>query len=236
VPTLATVLADMRNDPLKFMRHYRLAIAGGAANAASGVYTFFFWDQLQSVPGFTTGLSGLRGKTKQRAVISFRKCPYDPNPDAGQGYFNAHYVAMVDDNPIGATYYTLPRTGPTSDANPDIMLTSQLSNCTFGIGSAAPGSQLVCHVQPHTAFDDPNDDQAGRRHLRDTVEAGLLAGGVKSIFHRENENAVTGYGNTDHRATIIGVRNGTNWKFYEQTYRDRSAQITDLAVLEARKL
>lgn len=236
MPTLATVLADMHNDPFAFMRHYRLSIAGGGANSASGVYTFFYWDQLNNVPGFTTGIAGLRGKVKNRAVISFSKRNFDPNPVAANGFFNAHYVSMVDDNVLGATYYTLPRNGPTSDANPDIMLTSQLSNCTFGIGSPGVGSQLVCHVQPHIAFDDPNDAQAGRRHLHDTVEAGLLAGGVKSIFHRENENAATGYGNTDHRATIIGLRNGTNWKFYEQTYRDRSAAIGDLAVLEARKL
>jgi hypothetical protein len=246
---LATVLADMHHDPLAFMRHYRLSIAGGAANSASGVYTFFFWDQVGTVPGFTTGLSGRLGIRKDRALISFRKCPYDPNPVAANGYFNAHYVSMEDDNALGATYYTLPRNGPTSDANPDIMLTSQLSNCTFGIGSAAPGSQLVCHVQAHTNFlgptdpnnpnfdpNDPTGEAAGRSHLKATVQAGLIAGGTHAIYHREDENKKTGYGKKTHRATIIGIRNGTNWSFFAQTYRDTSAKIKDKAVLEARQL
>jgi hypothetical protein len=59
---------------------------------------------------------------------------------------------------------------------------------------------------------------------------------VHAIFHREDENAITGYGDTENRATIIGIRKGTKWSFFVQTYRGLFAPIQDEALLEARKL
>ena len=157
--------------------------------------------------------------TKQQGVAL-------PNPDINNGFFNAYYVAMMqDENDLINAHYALPRNGPTSDANPDIMLTSQLSGCTFGIGTQAEGAQLVTHIQPNPGLG------AVREHLGVTVR-NQLADGIDSVFEREAQNEDTGYGNQGNRATIIGIRIDNRWNFYVQCYAGGGMG----PLLEARKL
>ncbi len=215
--TAATILADLRANPLTFLRHYKLVIAGGGSKSNSGIATFSFDDKTVTVKGFTTGLSGMVGKTKDRPYIKFshKSGLADPNPDVAGGKFNAHYVAMkqIGDD-VRTTHYTLPGTGP------DLMLTSQLSGCTFGIGSAAKGSQLVSHIQPNA--------NATASDLHEAVADGLTSGGGK-FFERQNGAS---YENTSNRATVVGVRNSGTWKFYAQIYKTGSGG----ALLEAKEL
>jgi len=214
------VLNELRSNPLEFMRHYKIMIAGGTENGASGVATFYFEDKLMTATGFTTGRSGAKGKTKERPIIKFyHRSPTQPAPDAAQGLFNAHYCSMHTDGPmaaLGATHHPLPCGGVTDNANPDIMLTSQLSNCTFGVGTPSAGTQLVTHMQPNLGGGHD------RNHLHATVTGGF-ANGVDAIFERENQGANTGYGNLANRSTIVGVRSGGQWHFYSQSYQGGGA-------------
>lgn len=215
--TAADILAELRANPLTFLRHYKLIIAGGGSNSNSGVATFLFDDKNSTVKGFTTGLSGKVGKTKDRPYIKFSRTSgvANPNPDIAAGKFNAHYVAMkqIGDAPQ-TTHYTLPGTGP------DLMLTSQLSGCTFGVGSAADGSQLVSHIQPN-ADATPAD-------LHHAV-VGAMTGGTDKLLERQSDAS---YGDTSNRATVVGVRNGGTWNFYTQIYKTGLGG----ALLEAREL
>src|SRR5262249_16967283 len=56
-------------------------------------------------------------------------------------------MVQTSDVAGGASHYTLPTAG-----GPDIMLTSKLSGCRFGVGSDAVGSCLVSYVQPDHAI------------------------------------------------------------------------------------
>ena len=224
------IVAELRADPLKFFRRYKLTIAGGARGGASGVATFRFEDKGWTVRGFTTGFSGIRGKVKDRPELKFSKqAALDPNPDIDDGYFNAHYVAMIQDtaNAVAGSHYALPTAGPTSDANPDLMLTSQLSNCTFGIGSANAGVQLVSHMEPNLG------GGLTRPHLHASVTGGMDHG-TDAVFERENQGGATGqgYGNMANRATVVAVRVGVKWKYYAQSYISGGKG----AILTAKKL
>jgi hypothetical protein len=106
------------------LRHFHVTVrgSGGAApqNGQAAVRRFTVTDQDVTAPGFTTGFSGWRGKTKNRPVVQ---------------------VADVGNN---SSHYTLPTNGI-----PDIVITSQLTACSFGIGSDAMGATLVTHLQPN---------------------------------------------------------------------------------------
>ncbi len=214
----ATVLNELWANPLDFLRHFHLSIAGGDNTVPSGEATFVYSDLNNTVSGFTTGLSGLVGKTKDRPQIRFtlRPGPAKEDPDIGADEFNAHYVAMkqIDDQPQ-TTHYALP------DDGPDLMLTSQLSGCTFGIGSAANGARLVSHIQRGEGF------TAVDQH--DAVTGGLVHG-VDRVFERQSDRT---YGDARNRATVIGLRANGGWRFYAQVYR---GALFGNDLIEARRL
>ena len=100
------------------------------------------------------------------------------------------------------THYPLPTSG-----GPDILLTSQLSGCSFGVGSPSAHTQLVSHIQPSTP---------GNVGLDPQVQSGLIFG-QKGIFSRQQ-----GHYAGDELATIIGIRTSSVWCFYNQV---RSANV-----------
>jgi hypothetical protein len=220
--TKAQVLNEMTANPEAFLRHYLVMIVGGAAATSgtpSGVATFDFYDYGNvAVPGFTTGLSGRLGITKNREKIRFRKRHMPPKSTLAADEFDAWYVAMaVSGSDVQTTHTMVPGTG-----GPDIMLTSQLSGCTFGIGSATTtGDRLVSHIQPL-------DTDTGRADMHNEMLAGLNAGGVDAVFEKENRPGAHSYGgNASNRTTIIGVRHNGHWGVYAQTYNNAqgAAQI-----------
>jgi hypothetical protein len=203
--TMAAVLQEMRASPEAFLRHYHVVISGGA-QTQSGVATFQFADAATTTQGFTTGLSGIIGRTKARPKVRFSKVALPPLANPGVDQFDAHYVAMTQIGDAAATtHHQLPGVG-----GPDIMLTSQLTGCTFGTGMpAANGSLLVSHIQPPVAA------VGTRQDLHNTMANRLGAGG--HIFERENQPA-GGYGAGANAATIIGVRANNQWRFYAQVW------------------
>ena len=209
--TMTTVLAEMAADPEAFLRHYLVYIAGGAAATSgtpSGIATFQFEDAGSTHRGFTTGLSGLRGITKNRSKIRFSKRSLPPAPNLGADQFNAWYVAMVVSGSGAPTTHTM----LSGTAGPDIALTSQLSGCTFGVGSNTPtGDRLVSHIQPAAST------TAARGAMHTEMVAGLN-NQVGGIFERENRAGAESYGDLGNRATVIGTRHKGKWRFYAQTY------------------
>lgn len=105
-----------------------------------------------------------------------------------------------------------------TDAN--IMVTAEMSGCTFGIGSACPktGSRMVMHANSWSEATGEGDDGAAPQyaHQDATVSSGLRSTDAMwrpNQYRKVNDVA-------DVRSTIIGVRSNrpSAWNFYAQTY------------------
>lgn len=120
--------------------------------------------------------------------------------------FSAFYVAMkrmaaVGSEPVG-TYLVLPSSGGGSE----ICITSQLSGCTFGIGSQGPGGCcVVSHIQPVTsAATDQLEMAAQTQRLFGSAPRKLVEmGGAKDYADRAN---------------VIGQRQYGVWSFFLQSF------------------
>jgi hypothetical protein len=196
--------ALLRTDPKKLMRRAYLHILGG--NLRSGRHHFIVLDATRlgnaTIPGFTTGISGWRDKRKDRPVFSIQlrrlALPGDvAGSDANNTVF-AHYISMRQTNEaVGTTHYVLPANG-----GPDLMITSRLSGCMFGIGSNAANNRLVSHIQPDLS-------------LADAQRGPDLAAAVTGGFAQVDTTFVRG-GGYDTDASIIGIRRNGAWSIYAQ--------------------
>ena len=207
---LNEALTEMRTDPESFLRHYLVTIAGGAPRVVPqqrATFTIKAGDQL--FQGFRTGISGKVGLMKERPQLRIVKVPDGTTAGAGEVAFQAWYIPMTDMSGGGgglAHHVTL-----SGSDGPDIALTSQMSGCTLGIGSAAQdGSRFVAHIRP------PSGQPNAQTYTNMRNDAGL--GTMDTFFERPSRPGDQSYGNPENRATIIGVRRANEWRFYAQTY------------------
>ena len=202
--TAAEVVQLIKTDPETLMRRVSLKIFGGRTTLSS-VYEFIVVDAGRTMPGFTTGVSGLLRQRKDRPVfnIKLRRTAFPGEIAAAEdgASFFAEYVAMrqVSDGRHN-THRMLPAHG-----GPDIMVTSQLSGCTFGIGSNAGGNRLVSHIQPPQS--EKNLD-IRRGQLSDATRRGFAPGSEFSKFERG--------GDYQNDAAILGIRRNGEWQIYAQ--------------------
>lgn len=149
--------------------------------------------------GYTTGLSGLLGIEKERPNVEARvQDNYVANPTE-EDEFNAEFVKMVEQTATNGTHYTLP-----AAAGLNLMLTGQLSGCSFGVGSDALGARIVSHVRPDTSVDQKTFDAF--------VTKGLTVG-VDKLFKSGD-----GYDSDTEKVAIVGHRTGPGscWNIYAQ--------------------
>jgi hypothetical protein len=208
--TMAEALHELRTDPESFLRHYMVSIAGSVPGIVPQRHTNFLIEAAdgQVFRGFQTGVAGKLGKTKDRPQLRIRMVNAGVTVGPNQAVFDAWYIAMSDIEG-GPLAHQVPLSG--SDG-PDIALTSQMSGCTFGIGSpAADGGRLVSHIRP-PPVGQPN--AATYQTMRQAASFGDMDG----FFDRPSRPGAASYGNPENRATIIGVRNRGNWRFYAQIY------------------
>ncbi len=213
---------DLLSTPDTLMRKVNLVIVGGAtrsptlpnaapppANGQAEEATFKVVVRQETALGFTTGFSGLLGRQKNRVIARIERLAGPASQPPPQDHFNAYYVPMVQTSDVagGTSHYTLPMAG-----GPDIMITSQLSGCTFGVGSDAQDALLVSHVQPDNTIQDASQRAAD------------LAGSVRQGFAGVRAMVTSGR-SYENYAAIIGVRspisgNGSRliWRFYLQGY------------------
>jgi len=231
--TEADVIA-LFQTPEKLLRRCYLHIAGGStwtptynnsapapANGQATTATFkvSIGGGLRTPRGFTTGLSGLLGKRKDREFVRITKQEGEAKAVLAADEFNAYYIPMVQTFDVreGASHYTLPTNGA-----PDVMITSKLSGCIFGVGSDADGALLVSHVKADADIaDDLQRGQDQQAH-------------VDSGFTSKDGQFAKGQ-DYDDFAAVIGKRTGTDWKFYLQasTQRpDATYVISKLAVID----
>lgn len=115
--------------------------------------------------------------------------------------FNAYYVPMVQTSDVatGNSHYVLPSNAQALD----MMITSQLSGCTFGVGSAGNGAQMVSHVQPNNSITNTGQ------------KATDLSQAVLGGFGQPAGTAAKGSSYEQYGA-VIGRRTGAKWNFYIQ--------------------
>ena len=211
--------------PEELLRHCRIQIKGSPIaappNGAAPILTCVVAMGDQAVVGFTTGRSGEKGIKKHRDFASLTMLGVQ-KPGLADNEFDAYYIPMVQTADVGGgnSHYRLPTAG-----GPDIMLTSQLSGCRFGTGSDANGVTLVTHIQPNQG-------------VQKDVRQADLAVNVAQGFVDQGGTTGSGFsmGGTytqGNKATIVGVRTGGVWHFYQQDigYSDGKEVISGLTVV-----
>ncbi|WP_424812579.1 hypothetical protein [Roseococcus sp. YIM B11640] len=222
--TPADVIA-MLSEPDRLMRKVNLVIAGGPpqtvmSTAQAQVARFRVemkmvagTETAMTISGFTGGIAGALGRMKQRPIVKivFQSSP-PPTSPRQPDEFDAFYVPMTSRDVFltGASYCSLP-----TGMGPGVMITSQLSGCTFSVGTPAATGQVVSHLQPGSE---------GNREVRLANLRARAATSVPDAIGRiETGRSYDGY------ASVIGIRVGSRWRFYMQGYNH--AAITHVKVI-----
>lgn len=195
-----TALADLRSYPKAFLENNALLIFGYQQRGSGAA-------QFQMAPTGRKWKSLLNGAS--RDVPLFVMFPSDvgnPNADAANtsAAFAAQYVSMREFKngaweDANTTHCVL-----SANAGADIMVTSKLNGCTFGIGTDAHGARLVSHLRP------PANAAIAATQLQTGIEAGFATHGG-SIDYRVMS---TGQQN----GTVVGLRANGHWTFHVQRF------------------
>lgn len=213
------IVQQLQDNPRKLLRRVFLVIAGGAGGGGHGIFTFKAELANQAVTGFTTGLSGLFGRTKDRQLARITHQGVRKAVLAADE-FDAHYLAMVGANPADrhgiGTHHALPN--PPAGGDPTLFITSGLSGCHFGVGSSAAGALLVSHVEGDRSLPlaDPNP--------RATNQTAVVHGGMHAVnadFRKRQEYAET--------AAVVGRYQGGGWRFYGQAQNYDDGRVIETA-------
>jgi hypothetical protein len=199
-----TALRDLITYPKAFLENNGLVIySGDRVSAVTPFRLVLLEDQWQSViggsarsiPAWGLALDGVKlGKARPG--------------EAQSAPISAHYVSMREYKNGGyeaadVTHYTLPSAG-----GPDVMFTSKLNGCSFGIGSSGGGTRLVTHLRPPSGNGPANEKLAT---LSGGVDAGFAANGGSLAVKVTSDSL--------QNATILSKRSGTDWKFFVQRFK-----------------
>ena len=124
--------------------------------------------------------------------------------------FEAHYIPMLQTN--NAQQYALPSSALSACG---LMITSQLTGCSFGLGSNANGTRLVTHIQPNKNVLAANRDA----DLQQAVDA-VFANVTLDHTHARQP------GGYDGSSTVVGHRVNDVWTFYTQNQGTTMASIS----------
>lgn len=191
----AVALNTLFANPGAFLKRYPVRIFG--ATTASGVVTY---TMLNRNPGASMRPGSVLGTLNMHTTEAFEiRAPGALGAvggGAGGHPFQAHSIHMD----VGTTNMGFYRLGV--GAGPTIMVTGQLSGCSFVMLPGAAGVLDVAHVQPQ--------GQTGQA-LQTT-----LAAAVPNAEIYGASGAGGNYDSVDRRASIIGVRFGGVWRIYAQ--------------------
>lgn len=212
-------------NPKRFMQTFFLRLIGAGTGRDSGLSVFTFQKNTVYAPMTFQG--------KEVEIFDVRVADADPNrvlQSGGDGddmwlEFRAYYVAMKKavaptvGTALTGTYFTLPGTGGF-----DMMITSQLSGCTFGIGSQAANANSACtvsHIEPFDASATGNILLAQQTTALHSVDNPM-----RVIQHTLRGGAGVGY---DVRAHVVGKRDtGGVWQFWAQKFNGITQIITSV--------
>jgi hypothetical protein len=173
-----------------FLKNYPVRIFG--STAASGVTAYCLLNRGASMrPGSKLGTWSMKATESFdiRAMAGIGAVG-----GVGNGHvFNAHSVHM-DLGQAAMAFYRLDNTGP------NIMVTGQLSGCSFVMTAAAGGTIDVAHVKP----------------------VGITAATLLTNLTAANPGALIygagAYDPNDRTVSIIGARDAAGWRVYAQKH------------------
>jgi hypothetical protein len=215
-------VALLTSNPYEFLRFNALQIAGGVSLASGN--RIFYLQRLGKTASFSTsGPDWTRTATVPfwRASVTSRadyRLPQRGDGRADMPEFRAFYVGMKQmGQEVATTHFALPSAG-----GPSIMLTSQLTGCTFGVGVQAPGGNcLASHLQPAGSGDGKRAPGAlseiGKKALKHAV-SGPLGDGA-TILETTGETQIS----------VVGFRDNGVWRFYKQVIDPLTQTITTRA-------
>lgn len=183
----------LMNNPGAFLKKHPIKIAGNPG--PSGVSGYNLYDRGGSQrPGARLGTHHWHNTQ----AFNLRSGAVG-NPLAGPAAhnFQAHSIHM-DLNIVALGFYQLPAVG-----GPSIMVTGQLSGCSFIIVPTHGGNLDVAHVKPAVG---------GGANLRTALEA--LHPAPAFVYGVRNAHGY--YRGYDREAAIIGVRIAGAWQIYAQ--------------------
>jgi hypothetical protein len=181
---------DLTNNVTGFLKKYPVRIFG--ATAASGVVAYCLKNRGASFrPGSVLGTLSMKA-TESFDIRAMAAIAAVGGVGNGQ-VFNAHSVHM-DLNQAAMHFYNL------DNAGPNIMVTGQLSGCSFVMRAGAAGSVDVAHVSP-----------AG-------TTGALLIAALQAAFPAALIYGVGSYDSNDRVVSILGVRGGTGWRIFAQKH------------------
>ena len=212
--TAQQAVAELMADTELFLNNHLVRLFGGGGNSSSGPAIF----RIMRNP---TDANNAAGGAIPRFDIKYAEQAVGAGPlrataAGNDGYcghyeeFYTYYIAMKDLADVQAgtavTHFTLPHAG-----GYDIVLTSQLSACTFGIGTQTPGSGCTCsHIQG-----DPGTFKQ-RKTLRAATMGQMPQGAT--VYQKNTK----WYDGNPHRykskAMVMGRREAGSWKFWGQRH------------------
>ncbi len=188
--TPAQALLELEHQTNTFLSKYAVRIFGDPSG--SHVASYRIEDGAPSErPGSILRTKNMH--TTQSFQVRARAAAAGNNP-AGSVWFTAHSVKMFHSDNISAIgTYTLPVAG-----GPNLMVTGQLSGCSFAIHDVGDGSLVVAHIQPGTHL-------AARplQHALQAIPDWTIVYGRDDYSH-------------DRVATIVGARVGGRWHIWVQ--------------------
>jgi hypothetical protein len=179
-------------NPGEFLKRYPVRIFG--ATLPSGVTNYFLFNRGASMrPGSRLGT--LRMHATESFDIRAAGALAGALPGAANHPFLAHSVHM-DVGAAAMGFYHLPAGAP------NIMVTGQLSGCSFVMVPAGVGQVDVAHVQPQ--------NQTGQALY------GNITGAIPNAQVYGASGTRGNYDSADRRASIIGVFAAGQWRIYAQ--------------------
>jgi len=200
-----TALYQLRRSPAVFLRNYAVTIFGGAV---SGQRTVPFGHHPTQPRG--AGAPNEAFRFGQPVVYSTSSTPQNLAVHNVRMIPNTESIDLAD-----LEAYSLGAGGP------DIMVTGQLSDCSFAVLSAG-GNHLVAHVQ------------SGGVRVRPAELKAILQRTGRFHGHADQRlNRVFGRGDYTCLASVLGVRVGGQWQIYAQHYTGSGVtfRITDVTRL-----
>jgi hypothetical protein len=138
--TPAQALLELQTQTNAFLSRYVIRIFGDPSGSHVASYRIEDGGASQR-PGSILRTAHMH--TTQLFQVRAQRAAAGNNPP-GAVWFTAHSVKMFESNNIaGIGTYTLPVVG-----GPDLMLTGQLSGCSFAIHDVGDGSLVVAHIRP----------------------------------------------------------------------------------------
>jgi hypothetical protein len=194
----SSAIAALFKDPHDFLLHNLVKIFGGATlHSKLRIFTIEKKEGVNITGPSTRDAS--RMKSRERWDI--KVTPKQPGSGLAENEFEAYYLAMKQlDDDFQTTHFTVPLDGP------DLLLTSQLSGCSFGFASTLDGNCMVSHIQP---------SKAGA-----VADSGKMA---SKILEGAMGGSVFGRSQYDEMATVLGHRQKGHWAFYAQMHNGQNS-------------